>query len=116
MKHIIFTLTMILSAELYANSCEEVAKYDEMSPLIFVVCPNLPEFDNNKASKTVRKVFSSRNFVPDEYVIYFVKSQENLGMSDIPPTDLVGSYYTHSNELTIWPDVPGKMRVMQIDY
>ena len=116
MKYIIFTITIVLSSESFANSCEKVAKYDEMSPLIFVVCPNLPEFDKEKASKTVRNVFSSRNFTPDEYVIYFVISHEILTMEDIPPAALVGSYYTHNSELTIWPNVPDKMRVMQLNY
>jgi hypothetical protein len=114
MKYILVTILSLLSSTVFAGSCIEIAKYDELNSQIIVVCPNLYKFNNEKASKTVRKIFSSRKFVPDEYEIYFVVSKDNLVVKDLTPNELVGWYYTHDNQLTIWPEIPNKKKIMQL--
>ena len=114
MKQLITFSLIFLSSPVFADDCLKISKYNEINSEIFVICPDLPTFDDDKALDTVRKIFSSRKFVPDEYVLYFVTDKKVDSRKSFTPDNLVGLYYTHDNELKIWPNVPAKKRVIQL--
>ena len=111
---IIITILLFVSSSVLADDCSKIAKYDDEKSTIYVVCPNLPDFKADKAGNLVNKIFKSRNFVPDEYLIYFVASLADVYSKKIKPSNFIGRYYTHDNQLTIWPKIPYKKRTIQL--
>jgi hypothetical protein len=49
---------------------------------------------------------------PDEYLIYFVSSEEQIPLKSDQEESIVGWYYTHSNKLIIWPKQENERKVV----
>ena len=105
---------LTLSTCTFADSCREIARYDEMLSTIYVVCPDLPKVTDKQAANIIETIFSSRKFVPDEYQIYFVESTDHISEKETKSKSLVGRYYTHDSQLTVWPNYPTMKRIIQI--
>ena len=69
-----------------------------------------------QGNEIIKSIFVARNFVPDEYEIYFVKALHTNIEKSIKGNNLVGWYYTHSHQLTIWPNDKAKKKVISLVY
>jgi hypothetical protein len=114
MLKIILIAMTLFSIKAFAAECAEIAKYDEDKSEIYVVCPNLDNLSDSEISKAISTVFASRGFVPDEYTIDFVLSAAYLTQATLTKDNHIGFYYTHDNQLVIWPKNSGKKRVVQL--
>ncbi len=114
MKNHLLVFAFIFSTNLLADSCSEVARYDELMSQIYVVCPELPGMSKWEINEIVREIFSSQEFVPDEYTIDFVLSEQYLSQEKLTKTTHIGWYYTHNNRVTIWPQKPDSKKVIQL--
>ena len=114
MIKIIFLISLLLSSNLAAASCTDVAKYDEKDSVIYVVCPELHKFSNSKLGDIVYKVLTLNKFEPDEYIVNFVSSSKYLSDKTLNQDNHIGLYYTHNNELVVWPKNKHKIRHVQL--
>ena len=114
MKYYPFILAITFAPNLFADSCFKIARYDDLMSQIYVVCPDLAERSNREINEIVLEIFSSREFTPDEYTIDFVLSAQYLSQEKLTKTTHIGWYYTHSNQITIWPQKPDSKKVIQL--
>ena len=77
------------------ESCVRIHQFDEINSVLVVVCPGLPELTQGEQAAIVENVLDAYTGPPDELLIDFV--------SDTDSNELLGSYYTHSGFLTLWP-------------
>jgi len=115
MKYILALALCLFASSAFADTCRTIDHYDETYSSIYVVCPQLPIFTVTESKQIVEAIFSSRDFVPDEYLIYFVTTPTKLRVQELPADTLVGTYYTHSNNITLWPKLPEKKSVLQFE-
>ena len=57
MKYIILVTLIFFSGALKANTCKEIAKFDEDMSQIYVVCPNLPELSEAQLTNIVHAAY-----------------------------------------------------------
>ena len=114
MLKIVFIAITLFSIKVFASGCAEIAKYDEETSEIYVVCPNLDSLSDAEISKAVSTIFTSKEFPPDEHTIDFVLSAAYLTQATLTKDNHIGFYYTHDNQLVIWPKDSGKKRVVQL--
>lgn len=114
MKYYLFILAITLTPNLFADSCLKIARYDELMSQIYVVCPDLSEKSKLEINEIVSEIFSSREFIPDEYTIDFVSSSKYLSQGKLTKTTHIGRYYTHNNQVTIWPKKLNSKLVIQL--
>ena len=112
MKNTILLILMLVSINVYSANCSKIVKFNQETSIIYSVCPNLEKLSSKEAERTIENIFASREFVPDEYLIYFVVAEKNI-KNKIEANALIGSYYTHSHNLTLWPEMPTKMKVIE---
>jgi len=115
MKHVLAVALCLFASSAFADTCRTIDYYDETHSSIYVVCPQLPNFSVTESREIVEAIFSSRVFVPDEYLIYFVTIPTKLRVQEVPADTLVGTYDTDSNSITFWPKLPEKKRVLQFE-
>ena len=82
---------------------------------MFVLCTKLDMVDNAQATKLVKSIMAQYKGPPDEILVHFVKSKSSVGDTNISPEEFVGYYYTHSNELVIWPEIKSKTKTFKIN-
>lgn len=116
MKYTLGLFLFFASANSFADSCRTIAKYDEMISTIYVVCPNLPKIPDKQAANIIDKIFASRDFEPDEYQVLFVGSLGQITDKAHTARKLIGKYYTHDNQLIIWPNDATKKRVIKFEH
>ena len=117
MKTIATLILMTLTLNSHASEkCNEVVSGYETQDEMYVVCKDLSHLTNNNASKLIINIFNQYKGPPDEILVYFVASKKSVGLNNPVGNELVGSYYTHSNELEIWPNSKTKKRVIKIKW
>ena len=115
MKVIFAIILTIIASNIYASEkCSKVVSGFEAQDIMYVICKDLSFLSNNEASRLIINIFNQYKGPPDEIRIYFVASSKSVGISNIKGNELVGSYYTHSNELEIWPNSKSNKRVINI--
>jgi hypothetical protein len=116
MARIVLILLLFFSSSTYADSCYTVVEGYEAEDVMYVLCNELPVSNEVGASKLIAKVMGQYKGPPDEIVVYFISSIEQIGGVKPSSENLVGFYYTHSNKLTIWPGLENKKRVFNIQW
>lgn len=114
MKYTAIIVVFFFSGYLKAATYSDIKYFDDVMSEIFVVCPELPSLSEPEITTIVSKIFSSRKFVPDEYIINFVLSAEDLPPAKLAKENHVGWYYTHDHKIQIWPNIEAKKRVLQL--
>lgn len=123
-----FIVLISLVAPEISNSserCTEVVRFDERNSRLFVVCPELLDMNEDEIRNTIKAIFTKFDGPPDEYFISFFSLKELAGYKNEPCCEsaistgdwgnaYLGEYYTHSNELTLWPAIPSKGRVLKL--
>lgn len=103
-----------------AGDCDSIVGYEDS--IIFVECESLDQYGHEDIGQIVADIFASRDWEPDEYLIYFVSSQsladtfegqEMTGTKEWGDS-LIASYYTHSHEVTLWPNSQDKRQVIPL--
>lgn len=108
-----------------AAGCAEIRHYDKTMASIFVVCPRLHEMTAPGMTTLVEHIFSRVEVQPDEYLVYFFADADSISRKLATDQDgteddaewagaLVGVFYTHSQQMTLWPELPEKRRVIQL--
>ncbi len=114
MKYISLLIFSLISLDSIASSCRTIVKYDELQSTIYVVCPELPALSGKEASKIIEDIFASKKFAPDEYKIYFVATKNLISSTSYKSKSLIGWYYTHNQELIVWPNVESKKKILNL--
>jgi len=105
-------IALLFSSQVYSSDgCDKIAKEFEQESYIYVICDDLAGIPLKEARTTIDTIFAQRKGPPDETLVYFITSAEHIGQHQFPAEVFVGWYYTHSNELTIWPEIPSKKQV-----
>jgi len=108
---------MTLASNIYASEkCSKVVSGYEAQDIMYVICKDLSHLSNKKASELIINIFNQYKGPPDEILVYFVASKSSVGKTNPEGNELVGSYYTHSSELEIWPNSKNKKRVIKIKW
>lgn len=103
-----------------ATDCDAIVGYEDS--IIFVECESLDQYDHDEIGQIVAAIFASRDWIPDEYLIYFIsnrsladtfESQEKTRIDDWGDF-LVAFYYTHSHEVTLWPNSSDRQRIVRL--
>jgi len=113
-KYITVFILLLFSNLLLAEDCAEIKHFDELMSEIYVVCPNLNELAEPEMSIIVEKIFSSRKFIPDEYIVNFVLSTSGLPPNKLTSENHIGWYYTHDHKIRIWPKNKSKSKEIQL--
>ncbi|MCP3920998.1 MAG: hypothetical protein GY714_00285 [Desulfobacterales bacterium] len=106
-----FFILLITASLSYANDCRVVIHGFETKDTMYVLCKDLSGIDEKEAKELVIEIMGQYKGPPDEIIVYFIGSIEDLGKVNYNSKNLVGFYYTHSNELIIWPGQEGKKKV-----
>ncbi|MBB3170217.1 hypothetical protein [Simiduia aestuariiviva] len=114
MNKVLLVVAALFSFNTLADTCTEIAKYDELMSQIYVVCPDLPNINDDDLGTIVYTIFKENEFTPDEYTIDFVTSKQFLTQESLTKENHVGFYYTHDNGLIIWPKNQDKIRHVQL--
>ena len=127
----VFILILISSCSLQQSttsvSCGRILKFSNPDEIIYAYCPTLPDLSPRQARSAVLAVFERMAGLDGEYLIYFFNDESLLAHTNWmigDETDLraqwgdtfIGSYYTHNNKLTIWPNSPERTRVIELPY
>ena len=96
--------------------CNKVVSGYESQDVMYVLCNDLSSLSSNEASQLIVNVFNQYKGPPDEILVYFVAAKELVGNPNIKDNKLVGSYYTHNNNLVIWPNSKTNKREIQIKW
>ncbi|MDJ0832584.1 MAG: hypothetical protein QNJ69_03620 [Gammaproteobacteria bacterium] len=111
------SIALILLTPLLAYAeCDSVVPGYEKQDVMYVLCSELKIKNDVQATKLIKKVMGQYKGPPDEILVHFVKSQSSVGVLNPSPEQSVGYYYTHSNELVIWPDVKSKTKAFKINW
>lgn len=117
MKIIAAFILMTLTINIFAsNNCNKVVSGYEAKDIMYVICKDLSYLTKNKASELIINIFNQYKGPPDEILVYFVASKKSVGITNPEGNELVGSYYTHSNELEIWPNSKTNKRAIKIEW
>jgi hypothetical protein len=111
---VLLIISTLFSFSVLADSCTDIASYDELMSEIYVVCPNLDNISDEDLGTIVYTIFTKNKFPPDEYTIDFVTSNKFIAQDSLTKENHIGFYYTHDNGLIIWPKDPSKKRHVQL--
>ncbi|MEY8198572.1 MAG: hypothetical protein RPS47_04970 [Colwellia sp.] len=108
-------IMVLFSLQSFASeNCESIAREYEVESYIYILCNDLTGTSQKEAQSIISSIFSQRKGPPDETLIYFVTSPEFIGKHEFPAEVLSGLYYTHNNELEIWPEIPSKKQIINL--
>lgn len=107
------TLSAMASA---AEKCNKIVSGYENSDTIYVVCDDLSGISQEAADNLIKEIFSQYKGPPDEIFVFFISSLDYVGKFEFPPEVWVADYYTHHNQLTLWPKIKGKTRAIKIQW
>ncbi len=113
----IYTTLLFLCVALntYASEkCNKVVPGFETQDIMYVICKDLSPLSNIEASELIINILNQYKGPPDEILVYFVVSKKSVGKTNMEGNELVGSYYTHSNELEIWPNSKNKKKAIKV--
>ncbi|SMF69181.1 hypothetical protein SAMN02745866_04350 [Alteromonadaceae bacterium Bs31] len=114
---ILFLIGLVFSVMASANEeCNKIVSGYENSDTIYVVCDDLSDISQEAANKLIKEIFNQYKGPPDEIFVFFISSTDYVGKFEFPPEVWVADYYTHHNQLTIWPKVKEKTRVIKIQW
>ena len=112
MRIVLFCLAIFYSG--ISNACDRVVTGYEKSDSMFVICEDLSLFSVEDASELIIGLFNQYKGPPDEVAIYFVTGKNFVGNLNIQDDNLVGFYYTHDNNLIIWPNSKNELKTLQV--
>lgn len=97
-----------------SNACDRVVTGYEKSDSMFVICADLSSFSVEDVSELIIGLYNQYKGPPDDVAIYFVTGKEFVGNLNIKDNNLVGFYYTHDNNLIIWPNFKDDVKTLQV--
>jgi hypothetical protein len=107
---------ILLAPLLVYAECDKVVPGYEKEDVMYVLCSELKITNNAQATKLIKKVMGQYKGPPDEILVHFVKSESSIGVANPSAEESVGYYYTHSNELVIWPEIKSKTKAFKINW
>lgn len=121
----ILTAAPLLEAGASDKECGGIVRVDEQNVRIFVLCPELPTMSSSEIRQSIRDIFERLDHLDGEYFISFFTTEELAAYKDDPRVaravssgawsrGYLGEYYTHSNQLTLWPALPEKRRTLSL--
>ena len=114
-KVILFLIGLTFSAMASAaERCNKIVSGYESSDIIYVMCDDLLGISQGAANKLIKEIFNQYKGPPDEIFVFFINSPDYVGKFEFPPEVWVADYYTHHSQLTLWPKIKEKTRVIKI--
>lgn len=105
---------LLLAPPVYAE-CDKVLPEYASKEVMYVLCDKITVKNTSEAASLVKKVMSQYKGPPDEIVVQFVRTREIIGVVNPPPADYVAYYYTHSNELVLWPLIKSRRKTIRLE-
>lgn len=114
MKLSIFPLTLLLALQTYAyEGCDEIVNGYEASDTIYVMCDGLEGITTYSAERLVKSIFDQYTGEMGEIFIFFINDKNYIGKTDLPSNVYVADFYTHYNQLILWPKIRNKKRLIK---
>lgn len=107
-------MIILLLFSINALACDKIVEGYQKSDGMFVICDDLSALSTDDVSELIINLFNQYQGPPDEISIFFVSSSEFVGDRNLTDDNLVGFYYTHDNNLIIWPNSNTNKRIVQI--
>ncbi len=115
MNRILGLILLLVSLEVRSQEkCNTIYEQDHAQSVIYVICDEIVAKTTEQAKALVVAIFQQYNGPPDETIIYFITSASYFGLYEFPPNVLSGRYYTHDNQLVIWPMVEKNKRTIAL--
>ena len=115
-KEVTLILFLLATPLLAFAECDKVVPGYEDKDVMYVLCGELSINNSNEATKLMKKIMSQYKGPPDEILVYFVRSKSSVGVENPKAEEMVGYYYTHSNELVVWPEIKSKTKAFKIEW
>ena len=115
-KRFAHLLLFLITPSFVFAECENVVPGYETKDIMYVLCSELSISSSSEATRLIKTILGQYKGPPDEILVYFVKSKSSIGVENPSQEELVGYYYTHSNELVIWPGNKSKTVAFKIDW
>jgi len=115
-KRFTLLLLFLITPSFLFAECENVVTGYETRDIMYVLCGELSISSSGEATRLIKTILGQYEGPPDEIMVYFVKSESSIGVENPSQEDLLGYYYTHTNELVIWPGNKPKTMVFKIEW
>jgi hypothetical protein len=121
-KVAILVIMLLFPVIVMANEgCNKIVPGYEKTDSIYVICDDLSEISDSEANILIKDIFAQYQGPADEIFVFFVSSADYVGKFDAHPFEVpaekwVADYYTHSNQLTLWPKLKKKTRTIKIKW
>jgi hypothetical protein len=100
-------------------ACDQIIRFDEEELRVYVYCPDFPAGNPVKFRAALKAIFDQLPESDAEYFVSFMASvsprySQSPNCVDDCAVYFVAEYYTHNDEIVLWPGIPSKRERIEL--